>query len=101
VLVVDGEVKLSLPSDRYTWDGPAVGVAAGHAMPARFLNDEQLIDVNRQIVRFVEQLDIRTGPLYFQFKVTSAGPRIIEVAPRLDGCHLWRLIEIRHGFNIL
>ena len=32
---------------------------------------------------------------------TSDGPRIVEIAPRLDGCHMWRLIEAAHGVNLI
>jgi hypothetical protein len=39
--------------------------------------------------------------VYFQLKLTSAGPKIIEITPRLDGCHMWRLIEMVGGVNLL
>ena len=41
----------------------------------------------------VASLKITDGCLYFQMKVTPEGPKIIEIAPRLDGCHMWRLIK--------
>lgn len=99
VFVVDGAVEFLLPSDRVVWDGPTVGVPAAHVLPADITSDERgrvvaLIDA------FVAALDVETGPLYLQMKMTAEGPRIIEVAPRLDGCHLWRLVESYTGFNI-
>lgn len=99
VFVVDGTIEFLLPSDRVVWDGPTVGVPAAHVLPADVTSDER-IRVVALIEAFVAALEVTTGPLYFQMKLTSEGPRIIEVAPRLDGCHLWRLVESYTGFNI-
>ena len=101
VFVVDGIVKFFLPSDRIVWDGPAVGVPAAHALPAEFLQPGDAEEIRRLVVATVDALGVTTGPLYFQLKMTAEGPRVIEIAPRLDGCHLWRLVEFATGFNIL
>lgn len=101
VFVVDGHVELAVPTDRFVWDGPLTGVAEGHAIPARSLTAAQWPAIDELIRAVVSTLGIRTGPLYFQLKLTSRGARIIEIAPRLDGCHLWRLLELHTGFNIL
>lgn len=101
VMVVDGEVRFYLPSDRLTWDGPILGVAQAHRLPSRSLTSDWAPAVRRLVDDFVEALGVRTGPLYFQLMLTDAGPRIIEVASRLDGCHLWRLIEHHTGFDLL
>lgn len=101
VLVVDGEVQFFLPSDRYVWDGPLVGIPEGHAVPSAFLTETDRPEVMELVNAFVTALGVTTGPLYFQLKLTSHGPRIIEVAPRLDGCHLWRLVEIHTGLNLI
>jgi phosphoribosylamine-glycine ligase len=101
VFVVDGAIEFLLPSDRFVWDGPLTGIPIGHRIPAHFVESEshgQIIDL---VTSVVDALQIGTGPLYFQLMLTRRGPRIIEIAPRLDGCHLWRLIEIHTGFNIL
>lgn len=101
VVVVDGEVRLFLPSDRHVWKGPLVGIPEAHTMPSRVL-DADTRDRARDLVgRVVETLGVRTGPLYFQMILTASGPRIVEIAPRLDGCHLWRLIEVHTGFDLL
>ncbi len=101
VFVVDGEVRWSLPSDRFVWDGPAVGIPSGHRLPAMFLRRADRPAVDQLIGDVVSALGVRTGPLYFQLKLTPSEPRIVEIAPRLDGCHLWRLIELHTGFNIM
>lgn len=101
VFVVDGVVRFFLPSDRIVWDGPMVGVPAAHTIPASFLTSDDVEQVRMLVDRTVESLPVVNGPLYFQLKMTARGPRIIEIAPRLDGCHLWRLIEITTGFDLL
>lgn len=44
---------------------------------------------------------VLNGPLYIQFKVNSGGEvKIVEITPRLDGCHLWRLIFVAFGIDL-
>lgn len=47
--------------------------------------------------RIVAAFGMRDGVLYFQMFATHQGPRIVEIAPRLDGCHMWRLIRAQTG----
>jgi biotin carboxylase len=98
---VDGHLRFFLPSDRLVWQGELIGVAAGHVIPAQRLSPEVATDVRSLVEGFIRAMHVGTGPLYFQMKLTQRGPRIIEVASRLDGCHLWRLIEQHTGFNII
>jgi biotin carboxylase len=60
-----------------------------------------LIGTNALIEECVKIIDIKNGPMYFQIKLTAKGPRIIEIAPRLDGCHLWQLIKYCYGVDLL
>lgn len=101
VFVVGGEVKILPASDRVVWEGPLTGIPAAHVMPPRTIGAEQTAQMGELIERFVTALGVSDGPLYFQLIFTAAGPRIVEVAPRLDGCHLWRLLEVHTGFDIL
>lgn len=101
VFVVDGVAHLLLASDRHVWDGPLTGIPSSHTMPSRELDDVTTAQVKGLIDAFVAALGVTNGPLYFQMILTGDGPRIIEVAPRLDGCHLWRLIEVHTGFDLM
>ena len=49
----------------------------------------------------VASLGVRDGTLYFQMKATPDGPKIIEIAPRLDGCHIWRLMKHARDLDYL
>lgn len=101
VVVVDGQVEFYLPSDRHVWEGPLVGVPAAHTVPSSFLDGPQAEQARALVDRVVDALGVRNGPLYFQMILTQGGPRIVEIAPRLDGCHLWRLVEVHTGFDLL
>uniref|UniRef100_UPI004056CB76 ATP-grasp domain-containing protein n=1 Tax=Candidatus Electrothrix sp. TaxID=2170559 RepID=UPI004056CB76 len=102
VFVIDSELKLFIPSDRHVWEGPAVGLPAGHVMPSRFLSRADLSMVKQLVQSCIQSLGITNGPLYFQMKICPEhGPKIIEIAPRLDGCHMWRLVEFCTGVNLI
>ena len=46
-------------------------------------------------------LGITNGPLYIQAKIENGQPYVIEVTPRLDGCHMWRFIKTYCGVDLL
>lgn len=101
VIVVDGEVNLFVPSDRHVWPGPMVGIPEGHSLPLREdtkVWETEFAALAKDVVR---ALGVKEGPLYFQAIFTENGPRIIEIASRLDGCHLWRLLKISLGIDLL
>ena len=102
VFLRNGRIAFYEPSDRHVWDGPLPGVAQGHTMPSRWVIEHGAAGELRALVdAFVAALGVQNGPLYLQLMLTSLGPRIIEVAPRLDGCHLWRLIDVLYGVDLL
>lgn len=101
VVVVNGRIELIIPSDRIVWDGPMVGIPAAHVVPASFLTAATTSAVEDLIGNVVAALGVVNGPLYFQMILTADGPRIVEIAPRLDGCHLWRLLLAHTGFDLM
>lgn len=101
VLVKDGEVQLFLPSDRHVWVGPMVGVAEGHSLPLRPETAKWEQEFRQLVESIVAELGVREGPLYVQTIFTETGPKIVEIASRLDGCHLWRLIKMSTGIDLM
>ncbi len=60
---------------------------------------EKIIDL---VSRVLSKLEINNGPAYFQIKMKNAKePKLLEVTPRLDGCHMWRLIKYATGVDLL
>lgn len=101
VLVRDGKVAFFLPSDRHVWDGPMVGVPRAHSLPLRPETAAWESDLRKLVDSIVVELDAQEGPLYVQAILTADGPRIVEIASRMDGCHLWRLIQISTGLDLM
>lgn len=98
--VLNGETVVQEISDR-TVRNDGSGAPSAHIYPSRETSPEQAQKVRDLVRRTNTALALRSGPVYFQIKLTSAGPRIIEAAPRLDGCHLWRLIKLGGGVDLL
>ena len=92
VLVAGGRIVIDEVSERLVHAGALYGIPWGHLVPPHNADEGQIAAVRALVRDVVEGLGIEEGCLYFQLKLTPEGPRIIEIAPRLDGCHMWRLI---------
>ena len=97
----DGRLKFAMISDRLSFDEYPGGIIAGHRIPSQYALgvEDEVIDL---VKRSTEKLGIHNGPCYHQIKLNKAGePVIIEVAPRLDGCHMWNLIKHYCGVDLI
>jgi predicted ATP-grasp superfamily ATP-dependent carboligase len=101
VFVYRGNIVFNLVSDRITVPGFPGGIPQSHQLPSKTCVDLQLDKTTELITKCIEILGIQNGPVYFQIKLTSTGPKIIEITPRLDGCHLWHLIRWFCGIDLL
>jgi biotin carboxylase len=101
VLTVGGEIRILQVSERLVHTDIGFGIPKGHLIPTVNVTKEHVAEAERKVEAIVKALGMRDGPLYFQMIVTAAGPRIIEIAPRLDGCHMWRLIRAATGVDLL
>ena len=100
--VKDGKVIYSFVSDRLTIPSLPGGIVCGHRMPS-CLRVDHLDSLVRLVETSVTALGISNGPVYFQAKFIpgETKPALIEVTPRLDGCHIWRLIDTVYGVDLL
>jgi hypothetical protein len=99
--VLNGETVFNEVSDRLVVDGYAGGIPRGHIYPAVHCPEAILPEVKELTALCNRELAIQNGPVYYQLILTREGPRIVEVAPRLDGCHMWRLIKTASGVDLL
>lgn len=99
----DGELKFYLISDRKIWDEYPGGIIHEHIIPSKYEKDLRISGAIRELVTGVlDATGIKNGPAYFQIKISTEGiPYLIEVTPRLDGCHMWRLIRYSTGIDLL
>jgi biotin carboxylase len=99
--VIDSQVVFNEISDRLVVAGYPGGIPRGHVLPTQTCRGETLRETQALVERCIQALVIENGPVYFQIKLTARGPRIVEITPRLDGCHLWRLIKTVGGVDLL
>ncbi len=97
----DGEMKFALVSDRISFDEYPGGIIKEHLLPSR-LSEETQAKIRDIAFEAAKRLGVTDGPCYFQIKLNSAGdPKILEVTPRLDGCHMWNVIREYCGVDLL
>lgn len=98
--IYQGEVKFVLVSDRVSFDEFPGGIIKEHHLPTK----ESPVVVERiktLVERVIKKMNINDGPVYFQIKIVDEIPYVIEVTPRLDGCHMWNVIREYCGFDLL
>lgn len=100
VYMVDGKLRFMFVSDRETWP-QYTGLIHKHVVPARALSRKMLKLLEKFVLEACHRIGIMNGPAYFQVKVENEKPYIIEMTPRLDGCHMWKLLTYHTGINIL
>lgn len=100
-LVRDGQVLVHEVSERLVNDGALSCISRGHLIPPCNLSDAEQAATHKLVRDVVRSLDLRDGCLYFQIKIARTGPHIVEIAPRVDGGHLWRLMTFACGIDFL
>lgn len=100
---INGEVVFNLISDRVVWDELPGGIIHKHLIPSVYETNEVAKNAICDLVdRVLKKMEIKNGPAYFQIKMKAVDdPKLIEVTPRLDGCHMWRLIKYATGVDLL
>jgi len=99
--VQNGLIVYSFMTDRYVIkEKLPCGIIKGHGIPAKV--DDWVREKTASLLQeVINALGIRNGPVYFQLKYTDVDVFIIEITPRLDGCHLWRFIKLMYGIDLL
>ncbi len=94
--IKDGQPLFYFVTERISFQEYPGGIIKSHQFPvSKTYNETKLKELVDDTSRY---LQIHQGPVYFQVKINSRGmPKLIEVTPRLDGCHLWRLLKMLDG----
>lgn len=98
--MVDGELRYLVASDRDTWP-EYTGLIHKHIVPSSKLDDNGNMLLREIILSACNRLNINNGPVYAQMKIKDKTPIIIEITPRLDGCHMWNVLSHYSGVNLL
>ncbi len=98
--ILNGMPMFLFLTERISFPQYPGGIIKSHRYPiSKTFNDQK---INKMVADTCNQLNIKEGPVYYQIKINSNGePRIIEITPRLDGCHLWRLLRLVGGPDLL
>lgn len=99
--VQNGEIVFLLVSDREVFTDLPGGIIKRHIMGAHSLSAKAQENIGALVRNTLSKLSILSGPVYFQIKVEQDEPYLIEVTPRLDGCHMWNLIKHYCGVDLL
>lgn len=98
----DGETLFSIVSDRESFPEYPGGLPKKHRIPSSFADATIQAEAREITDKACDMLGITNGPCYCQMKIGNNGrPYIIEIAPRLDGCHMWNLIKHYSGVDLL
>lgn len=98
--VYRGKIIYRFISDRRVVEDLPGGIVKGHDFPTTM--PIKLQEVTYELVNdTILSLGIQNGPVYYQMKYNEKEVKIIEMAGRLDGCHIWRLIKMNYGVDLL
>ncbi len=98
--IVNGEIAFSIITDRISIPLDSRGIVFKHQIPSK-LSSTIKKKINKLIKTALKVLNISNGPAYFQIKTKKDIPKVIEITPRLDGCHLWRLIKYHNSIDLM
>lgn len=101
VYVNEGRAAVRVLSERLVHKDLGIGIAKGHLVPAKAVSPADQAAAIELVEQTVLALGQTRGVLYFQMIQTADGPRIVEIAPRLDGCHMWRAIKAAHDIDFV
>ena len=98
--MVNGVLRFMVASDRETWP-EYTGLIHKHIVPGKEFSREAECRMRSILQEACNRIGILNGPVYFQMKVMGDQPYIIEMTPRLDGCHMWNILERATGVNLM
>ena len=98
--MLDGEIKVLIVSNRETWP-EYTGLIHKHIVSDDVVDSTIKTRIYEIIKDACTRIGITNGPAYFQIKLNNKMPYIIEMTPRLDGCHMWNLLKRATGVNLL
>lgn len=98
--MLEGRLVFLVASDRDTWP-EYTGLIHKHIVPSKVLEKETVKQIKEIFEDACNRVGIMNGPVYFQMKLESQTPYIIEMTPRLDGCHMWNILTRATGVNLM
>lgn len=99
--IVDGNIEFYLISDRISFDEYPGGIIKEHIVPSLIVDEGTEEKIIKLVKDVIDKMEIANGPIYFQIKISENAPKLVEFTPRLDGCHMWRIIKEYTGVDLI
>ncbi|MFO7735660.1 MAG: ATP-grasp domain-containing protein [bacterium] len=99
--ICNSNAVFSVISDREIFSEFPGGIPRRHQVPSQYDSSFMRKKASELVNIICRKFSLYNGPLYIQAKIDGNHIKLIECTPRLDGCHLWRLIEHAYGVNLL
>lgn len=96
-LVCDGEIRFGNITAKET-TGPPQFVETCHRAPAD-LGAGEARRVDELAAEVVKGLGMRTGIVHLEFRLSAAGPALMEVAVRMPGDFIMDVLSLAYGFD--
>jgi hypothetical protein len=101
MFISGGKIVFAQYSDREVWPELPGGIIHKHHLPCSVVDLEKQSMVISDLETLLPSIGLNDGPAYLQMKATNSGAKLIEVTPRLDGCHMWKAIFYFTGVDLL
>ncbi len=99
VCITDGEVNIVAITEKkvLSIDNP---VEISHTIPAA-INSEQFAEIQQMIKEVVKIINIDDAVIHVEFKLSTKGPKIIEVNGRPGGDNICSLVKYSTGMDLV
>lgn len=98
--MINSVLRFTAVSDRETWP-QYTGLIHKHIVPGSSFSPTVRPLIKEVAEDACNRVGILNGPVYFQMKIAGGRPYIIEMTPRLDGCHMWKLLLHASGMDLM
>ncbi len=99
-LAIDGDIHVIQITDKLTTGAPFF-VEMGHSQPSQ-LSEETKEQIKQVAIAANIAIGIKNGPSHTEIKVTSEGPKIVELGARLGGdCITTHLVPLSTGVDMV
>ena len=99
--VIDGRAKILTVTDRLRFEEDIhIGICSSHLFPSKYLKD-YFSEIKNLTQKIVDEFEIETGPLYFQFLIGDQGIKVNEIACRIGGAYEGDFMPELTGVDIL
>jgi biotin carboxylase len=96
--IANGQPQVVTVTEKHLGPEPFF-VEMGHTVPAQLAETERLA-LCTYIEQVAQAIGLNLGVFHAEARLTARGPVLIEIAARLGGDRIYRLVELTHGISL-